>query len=69
MRLLKLVWACFRKPVNLSFSMNEREQVNHEGNNAGEPFAVKVAGTVCEETVKNVPKYNALTAYFTNDEL
>lgn len=64
---LKLFWVCFRKPVSISVMENEREQVNHEGNNAGEPCAVKVASTVWEETVRNVPKGNALTAYFTSD--
>ena len=63
---LKLVWICFRKPVSISFMENEREQVHHEGNNAGKPCAVKVASTVWEETVRNVLKCNALTAYFTN---
>jgi hypothetical protein len=64
---LQLVWVYFRKPVSLSFMENEREQVYHEGNNAGKPCAVKVASTVWEETVRNVPKCNALTVYFTTD--
>ena len=65
---LKLVWVCFRKPVSISFTENEREPVHHEGNIAGKPCAVKVASTVWEETVRNVPTCNALTVYFTKEE-